>query len=90
MDLTPDWPFWSVRGGLVATYPALEENLKCDALVVGGGISASLALHRLTMKGVDCILIDRRDIGYGSTSASTALLQYEIDTPLRASKSLLA
>ena len=51
--------------------------------MVGGGISGALALHRLAKKGVDSILVDRRDIGYGSTSASTALLQYEIDTPLR-------
>ena len=29
------------------------------------------------------LLIDKRDIGTGSTSASTALLQYEIDVSLR-------
>jgi glycine/D-amino acid oxidase-like deaminating enzyme len=28
-------------------------------------------------------VLDKRDIGTGSTSASTALLQYEIDVPLR-------
>jgi len=31
---------------------------------------------------VNTVLLDRRDVGFGSTSASTALLQYEIDTPL--------
>jgi glycine/D-amino acid oxidase-like deaminating enzyme len=33
--------------------------------------------------GVKTLLLDKRDIGTGSTSASTALLQYEIDVPLR-------
>ncbi len=50
--------------------------------MIGGGISGALLANQLVKKGVDCILVDRRDIGHGSTSASTALLQYEIDTPL--------
>ena len=82
MDLTSDLPFWTIRNGLMFSYPALERNARCDALVIGGGISGALLGNQLVKRGVDCILIDRRDIGPGSTSASTALLQYEIDTPL--------
>ena len=82
MDLTSDLPFWTIRNGLLHSYPALDRNLKCDAVVIGGGISGALLANQLVKRGVDCVLIDRRDIGQGSTSASTALLQYEIDTPL--------
>ena len=82
MDLTSDLPFWTVRNGLRRVYPPLEKDVRCDALIIGGGISGALLGHRLVGAGVDCVLIDRRDIGQGSTSASTALLQYEIDTPL--------
>lgn len=82
MDLTSDLPFWTVRNGLIQVYPPLTEPLRCDALIIGGGISGALLGHELVKRGVDCALIDRRDIGHGSTSASTALLQYEIDTPL--------
>ena len=82
MDLTSELPFWTVRDGLLKVYPPLERDVRCDALIVGGGISGALLAHRLVHKGADCVLVDRRDIGYGSTSASTALLQYEIDTPL--------
>jgi hypothetical protein len=32
--------------------------------------------------GFKTILIDRREIGHGSTSATTSMLQYEIDVPL--------
>jgi len=83
MDLTSDLPFWTVKNGLLQVYPALSEDVRCDALIVGGGISGALLAHRLVRHGVDCVVIDRRDIGHGSTSASTALLQYEVDTPLR-------
>jgi glycine/D-amino acid oxidase-like deaminating enzyme len=82
MDLTSGSPFWTVRNGLLGVYPPLEKDVHCDALVIGGGISGALLAHRLVEKGVDCVLIDQRDIGDGSTSASTALLQYEVDTPL--------
>jgi glycine/D-amino acid oxidase-like deaminating enzyme len=82
MDLTSDLPFWTVKNGLLQVYPALSEDVRCDALIVGGGISGALLAHRLARYGIDCVVIDRRDIGHGSTSASTALLQYEIDTPL--------
>jgi glycine/D-amino acid oxidase-like deaminating enzyme len=82
MDLKSDLPFWTVRNGLLRVYPPLENSIHCDALVIGGGLTGALLAYRLVQKGVDCVLIDRRDIGFGSTSASTALLQYEIDTPL--------
>src|SRR5690606_30110355 len=51
-------------------------------LVVGGGITGSLIAHQCVEDGYDTVLIDRREICNGSTSATTSMLQYEIDTPL--------
>lgn len=56
--------------------------MRCEVVVVGGGITGALVGYHLAEAGVDAVVLDRRDIGWGSTSASTALLQYEIDTPL--------
>jgi glycine/D-amino acid oxidase-like deaminating enzyme len=61
----------------------LQRDVSCDAVVIGGGITGALVAVHLTEAGVKTLLIDKRDIGTGSTSASTALLQYEIDVPLR-------
>lgn len=83
MNLTSSHPFWSVNNGLPADYPSLQRNTSCDALVIGGGITGALVAVQLVEAGVKTLLIDKRDIGTGSTSASTALLQYEIDVPLR-------
>ena len=52
--------------------------------VVGGGITGALAAYHLAEAGADVMLVDRRDIGGGSTAATTGLLVYEIDTPLLA------
>lgn len=82
MDLRSENPFWLVRHGLINVYPKLETNLACDVLVVGGGITGALAAWHLQQAGLSTVVVDTREVVWGSTAASTALLQYEIDTPL--------
>ncbi|HAU81325.1 MAG TPA: amino acid oxidase, partial [Stenotrophomonas sp.] len=82
MDLKSGYPFWAVRNGLMHAFPPLEKDLNCEVLVVGGGISGALIADELCAHGHGVALIEQRDIGWGSTAASTALLQYEIDTHL--------
>jgi glycine/D-amino acid oxidase-like deaminating enzyme len=82
MDLVSPQPFWPLRNGLLSVYPALKEDVTCDVVVLGGGISGAFVAERLTEEGLDVAVFDKRDVGAGSTSASTALLQYEIDTSL--------
>ena len=48
----------------------MSENLKCDALIVGAGITGSLVAERLTRQGLDVVIIDRELPGRGSTAAS--------------------
>lgn len=38
--------------------------------------------HELCHAGIKCCIVDKRSIATGSSAASTALLQYEIDVPL--------
>ena len=64
--------------------PDVSENIKCDALVVGAGITGSLVAERLTRQGLDVVIIDREIPGRGSTAASTSMLLWEIDRPLAA------
>ena len=58
------------------------ENMKCDALIVGGGITGSLIAERLTRQGLYVVIIDRELPGRGSTAASTSMLLWEIDHSL--------
>jgi glycine/D-amino acid oxidase-like deaminating enzyme len=83
MNLTSSHPFWSVTNGLPANFPSLRRDVSCDAVVIGGGITGALVALHLAEAGVNTLVLDKRDIGTGSTSGSTALLQYEIDVPLR-------
>lgn len=82
MNLTTGYPLWLIKSGLPANYPKLEQSVKTDVVIIGGGISGALTAYCLINAGVKCLLVDARTIGLGSTCASTSLLQYELDKPL--------
>ena len=82
MDLKSGYPFWAIRNGLMHAFPRLEVDAECEVVVIGGGISGALIADELARHGHQVIVVEQRDIGWGSTAASTALLQYEIDTSL--------
>jgi glycine/D-amino acid oxidase-like deaminating enzyme len=82
MDLRSHNPYWLLRHGIIHTYPSLQKNVSADIAIIGGGISGALTAWYLQSAGFNVVLVERRHIGMGSTAASTALLQYEIDVPL--------
>lgn len=82
MDLRSDYPFWLLDKGILYSYPSLLTDTTTDIVIMGAGISGALAAWYLCHAGFKTTIIDKRHVGMGSTAASTALLQYEIDTPL--------
>lgn len=66
----------------IGLFPPLEDDLSTDIVIVGSGITGALMAHELCRAGIECCVIDKRSIATGSSAASTALLQYEIDVPL--------
>lgn len=82
MDLKSGEPFWRIKNGPPVPRPRLGESTEADLCIVGAGITGALIAHAAIQEGWSCALLDRREAGCGSTVASTALLQYEIDTPL--------
>jgi len=82
MDLRSGETVWLLKHGCPPVYPTLSEDLECDVAIIGGGITGALIAHELGAVGFKCVLIDKREPGGGSTSASTSLLSFELDTPL--------
>ena len=60
-------------------YEYLSENLECDTVIIGGGISGAITAYYESLKGNKVVLIEKNIIGYGSTMATTAILEYQID-----------
>ncbi len=82
MKVTSNKPFWLVKNGIITSYPSLKEDTETEILIVGGGITGSLIAHQCMHDGYKTMVVDKREIGHGSTSATTSMLQYEIDIPL--------
>jgi glycine/D-amino acid oxidase-like deaminating enzyme len=82
MDLYSGYPYWLIRNPLYNHIQELQENIYTDVAVIGSGITGALVAHELCSQGIGCAVFDKRAISTGSTAASTAQLQYEIDEPL--------
>ncbi len=82
MRLKSNEPFWLVKNGIMNSYPSLQKNISTDIVIVGSGITGSLIAHQCLADGYKVVIIDRREVVNGSSSATTSMLQYEIDTPL--------
>jgi hypothetical protein len=81
-DLKSGTSLWLAEGKLLLPSAPLRPNTKIDVIVVGTGISGALVADALISAGLSVLAIDRRDPMAGSTPASTALLQGELDLPL--------
>lgn len=82
MDIRSDHVYWPAKNGRLRTYPQPDKNIRCDVVVLGGGITGALVAEALTRRNIATVVVDKGRIAHGSTSASTALLQYDLDEPL--------
>jgi glycine/D-amino acid oxidase-like deaminating enzyme len=82
LDLRTGRPVWSAYRAPAVPTDSLTRDAKADVLIVGMGISGAMMAEALTANGHAVICIDRRGPLKGSTSATTALVQFEIDQPL--------
>jgi glycine/D-amino acid oxidase-like deaminating enzyme len=82
MKLRSTETFWPLKNAMLNSYPSITKDIDTEILIIGGGITGALIAYKLINEGKKIVLVDRRDVCNGSTAASTALLQYEIDVPL--------
>lgn len=76
MNLQSGTYYWPITFLDAPSYPALEENLSCDVLIIGGGSSGAQCAYYLANANLNVVLIEKSTIGSGSTSTNTALIQY--------------
>jgi glycine/D-amino acid oxidase-like deaminating enzyme len=74
--------WWLLRNGPGNASRRIAHDFDCGVAVIGAGITGALVAHALAEDGHEVVVLDRRDRALGSTAASTALLQYEIDAQL--------
>ena len=82
-DLRTGHPLWRDSYGLNLALHPLRAPIAVDVAVVGAGVSGAFMAHALAGDFTVAIL-DRNPPLTGSTMASTAMLQWELDRPLTA------
>jgi glycine/D-amino acid oxidase-like deaminating enzyme len=81
-DLRTGRSIWESRPAPRIPHYPLERNIKTDVLIIGAGITGAMLADGLAEAGLKVAIADKRGPAKGSTTASTALVQHEIDTPL--------
>jgi glycine/D-amino acid oxidase-like deaminating enzyme len=81
-DLHNGNPLWSGHRSKLLPLDVIRKDIRTDVVIIGAGISGAMMAEELTSAGFKVVLLDKRYPGHGSTMATTALLQFEIDQPL--------
>lgn len=84
MDLYKGSLYWptTLANVEVPEYPTLNKEIICDCLIIGGGMSGALCSYLLAKSSLNIVLVDKRKVSTGSSSANTGLLQYANDKML--------
>jgi glycine/D-amino acid oxidase-like deaminating enzyme len=83
-DLHTDAPLWSATPRIFVRTHRHARKRAYDVVIVGAGISGALMAAALADGRRSVLVIDRRRPAGGSSLASTAMIQHEIDVPLSA------
>ncbi|MGN0961906.1 MAG: FAD-dependent oxidoreductase, partial [Christensenellales bacterium] len=71
-------PYFCFADSPMKGYSYLNKDIKCDILIVGGGIDGAIANYYLSQE-YDVVLVDKSRFGYACTACATALLEYQLD-----------
>lgn len=91
-DLRTGHPLWADSNALGVATKALSTSTAVDIAIIGAGVTGAFMAHALASsadnlkeafrRSPQILVLDRRPPLQGSTLASTAMLQWEIDLPL--------
>lgn len=79
MEKTNEKIYWKKKSKIQKVYPYLTNDISCDVVVIGGGISGALTTYFLAKSGVNVAVVEKNIIGYGATISAPATLEYQSD-----------
>ncbi len=81
-NLRSSGSLWLAKPGRTLKARKNPSASKYDIAIIGAGVSGALAAASLIGMGKSVVILDRRGAAVGSTAASTAMIQWEIDSSL--------
>lgn len=77
-------PFFTNVNRVEKQYNYLTEDIETDVIIIGGGVTGSILGYYFSKEGINSVILEKGRIAHGSTSITTSLLQYELDSNLMA------
>jgi glycine/D-amino acid oxidase-like deaminating enzyme len=65
---------------LIKQYEYLTEDIDTEVIIVGGGVTGAILGYYFTKNNINAVILEKSRIAHGSTSITTSLLQYELDS----------
>lgn len=76
-------PMFPRIGKVKKQFPYLTEDIETEVIIIGGGVTGSILGYYFSRENIKTVILERSRMGHGSTSITTALLQYELDENAR-------
>ncbi|MDO4536168.1 MAG: FAD-dependent oxidoreductase [Clostridium perfringens] len=73
-------PYFTKINSIEKQYNYLTEDIETDVIIVGGGVTGSILGYYFSKNNINSVILEKNIIGHESTSITTALLQYELDS----------
>lgn len=64
----------------IKQYEYLTEDIETEVIIIGGGVTGAILGYYFSKNDINCVILEKSRIGHGSTSITTSLLEYELDS----------
>lgn len=72
-----DKVFWTAVSKVPQQYPWLTEDIQCEVVVIGCGVTAALCALRFAKAGYDTVMVGASPVGFGGTSLSSGMMSVD-------------
>lgn len=76
-------PVFTAINKVQKQYKYLTEDIETDIIIIGGGVTGGILGYYFSKSNIPAVILEKNRIAHGSTSITTSLLQYELDSNAR-------
>lgn len=76
-------PMFTKNSKIKKQYEYLTEDLDTEVIIVGGGVTGSIVGYYFSKANILAVILEKERVAHCSTSITTSLLQYELDSNAR-------
>ena len=82
-------PLFTSINNVNTQHDYLTNDIETDVLIVGGGVTGAILGYFFGKNNINATIIEKARVAHGSTSVTTSLLQYELDSTFSDIKNII-